>query len=277
MHIFPMTVEILMGLELFTYAFMRRALIAGSLVGVVCAVVGVFVVLRNLPFIGAGIAHSAFGGVAFGVLVGINPLFSALFFCLLVAWLVGYSTRHGRIKEDVAIGIYFTSTMALGIIFISLIDEYTVDLFGYLFGSILAVTPATLYMTLFLSVCVLGLVILFYKDLIFISFDPEQARVVGVKESFLYYLLLGLIAVTIVASIRVVGILLVSTLLVTPAAAAHQLSRRFNIMMLLAVVFGITATIGGVIISYYVDVPPGATIVLLSTAIFAVSLLLPTK
>ncbi len=266
-----------MAVEMLSYAFMRRALLAGGLVGIVCAVVGTFVVLRNLPFIGAGIAHSAFGGVAFGVLVGVNPLFSALFFCLLVAWLVGYSTRHGRMKEDVAIGIYFTSTMALGIIFISLIEEYTVDLFGYLFGSILAVTPTTLYMTAFLSVCVVGLVGLFYKDLIFISFDPEQARVVGVNESFLYYLLLGLIAVTIVASIRVVGILLVSTLLVTPAAAAHQLSRRFNIMMLLAIVFGVVSTVGGVIVSYYLDVPPGATIVLLSTAIFVGALFLPAK
>ncbi|HED04614.1 MAG TPA: metal ABC transporter permease [Candidatus Fraserbacteria bacterium] len=255
-------------MEIFQYAFMQRALLAGVLIGAICAVIGVYMVLRGLAFLGAGIAHASFGGVALGFLLKINPLLSAIVFCLATAWGIGYTARKGQIKEDVAIGILFASTLALGILIIGLMPSYNVDLFGYLFGSILAVTPFDLLLTAGLGVGVLLTVALFYKELLYISFDPEMAQASGLPVSRLYFLLLGLIAITVVISLKVVGILLVTALLVTPAAAAYQLTQDIRTMMFLAVLLGVGAAVGGVLLSYVLNTASGATIVLLSTLSF---------
>lgn len=247
---------------------MQRALLAGALIGAICAVIGVYMVLRGLAFLGAGIAHASFGGVALGFLLKINPLLSAIVFCLATAWGIGYTARKGQIKEDVAIGILFAATLALGILIIGLMPSYNVDLFGYLFGSILAVTPFDLLLTAGLGVGVLLTVALFYKELLYISFDPEMAQASGLPVSRLYFLLLGLIAITVVISLKVVGILLVTALLVTPAAAAYQLTQDIRTMMFLAVLLGVGAAVGGVLLSYVLNTASGATIVLLSTLSF---------
>ena len=202
-------------LELLSYTFMQRALIAGALIGALCAVIGVYVVLKGLSFIGAGIAHASFGGVALGFLLGVNPVLTAVVFCLLTAWGIGLVSRKGQIKEDTAVGIFFASTMALGILLIGLMRGYNVDLFGYLFGSILAVTPQDVWVTIGLGAAVLGVVGLLFKELLFITFDPEMAEVTGVPAGKLYFLLLSLIAVTVVVSIKVVGIILVSALILS--------------------------------------------------------------
>jgi len=254
-------------LELLSYTFMQRALIAGALIGALCAVIGVYVVLKGLSFIGAGIAHASLGGVALGFLLGVNPVLTAVVFCLLTAWGIGLVSRKGQIKEDTAVGIFFASTMALGILLIGLMRGYNVDLFGYLFGSILAVTPQDVWVTIGLGAAVLGVVGL----LLFITFDPEMAEVTGVPAGKLYFLLLSLIAVTVVVSIKVVGIILVSALIVTPAAAAYQLTEDFRRMMALSVVFGVGSTVGGLLLSYWLNTASGATIVLLATLVFFVA------
>jgi ABC-type Mn2+/Zn2+ transport system permease subunit len=263
--------------DILQYAFMQRALLAGALIGAVCAVVGVYVVLRGLAFIGAGIAHASFGGVALGFLLGVNPVLTAVGFCLATAWGIGVVARRGQVREDTAIGVFFASTMALGILFIGVMHQYNVDLFGYLFGSILAVTTQDLWITLALGLVVLLVVGLFFKELLFVTFDAEMAEVTGVPAGRLYFLLLSLVALTVVLSIKVVGIVLVSALIVTPAAAAYQLTEDFRRMMVLAVLIGVASAVGGLLLSYPLNTASGATIVLLATVIFFVSALVSPR
>ncbi len=264
-------------MEILAYGFMQRALIAGTVIGAVCALIGVYVVLRGMSFIGTGIAHASFGGVALGFLLGINPTLSAIAFCLLVAWGIAWVSQSGKIREDAAVGIFFASTMAFGILLIGLMQGYNVELFSFLFGSILAVTRTDVWMTLGLGALVLVLVGLFYKELLFITFDAEMARVLGLPATALYFLLVSLIALTVVISIKVVGIVLVSALIVTPAAAAWQLTDRFGVMVVLSVAFGVFSTVGGLFLSFWLNTASGATIVLLSTAIFFLAFFLSPK
>lgn len=259
--------------EILAYTFMQRALAASVLIGTLSAVIGVYVVLRGLAFIGAGIAHASFGGVALGFLLGINPILAAVGFCLVTAWGIAWTSRRAEVKEDTAIGIFFAATMALGILFIGLLHDYNVDLFGYLFGSVLAVTREDLLLSLGLGAGVLLTVGLFFKELLFITFDPEMARVSGLPAGALYVLLLSLMALTIVLSIKVVGIILVSALIVIPAAAAYQLTEDFRRMMLLAVVIGNLSAIVGLFLSYGLDTASGATMVLTATTLFILSTL----
>jgi ABC-type Mn2+/Zn2+ transport system permease subunit len=254
--------------EIFGYAFMQRALIAGALIGAVCAVIGVYVVLKGLAFIGAGIAHASFGGVALGFWLGLNPVVSAVAFCLATAWGIGLVSRRARVREDTAIGVFFASTMALGILVIGLMQGYQVDLFGFLFGSILAVSDQDVWITLGLGGLVLAIVVLLFKELLFVTFDAEMAEVTGVPAGKVYFVLISLVALTVVLSIKVVGIVLVSALIVTPAAAASQLTEDFRRMMALAVGIGIGSAVGGLILSSVLNTASGATIVLLSTLVF---------
>ena len=254
--------------ESFEYAYMQRALVAGVLIGALCAVIGVYVVLKGLAFIGAGISHASFAGVAIGVYLGVNPIWSAIVFCILTAWGIGLTSRRGHVKEDTAVGVFFASTMALGILIIGLKAGYQVDLFSYLFGSILAVTKQDVWTTVAIAAIVLGAVIVLYKDLMFVAFDPEMAQVTGVPAGKLYFLLITMMALTVVMSIKVVGIVLVSALIVTPAAAAYQLTEKFRNMMGLAVVFGVGSCVFGLVLSDVLGIASGATIVLLSTLVF---------
>lgn len=254
------------------YAFMQRALIAAVLIGGACALIGVYVVLRGLAFIGSGIAHASFGGVALGYLLGWNLTLSALGFCLAVAVGIGWVSRRGRVREDTAIGVFFSSTMALGVLIIGLLRGYNVDLFGYLFGSILAVTPGDLWWTVGLSLAVLATIRLFFKELLITTFDPGTARAMGMRVDALHFLLLGLLAIIVVVSIKVVGIVLVSALIVTPAAAAYQWAEDFVPMMGLSVAIGVSSAVGGLFISYWLNTASGASIVLLSTLVFFAAL-----
>ncbi|MCE5199712.1 MAG: metal ABC transporter permease [Armatimonadota bacterium] len=255
-------------MEILGFGFMQRALIAGALIGTLCAVVGVYVVLRGLAFMGAGISHTSLGGVAIGVLLGVNPIWSAVVFGVLTGWAIGFASRRGQVREDTAIGIFFASGMALGVMLIGLRQGYQVDLLSYLFGSITAVTIQDVWTTVVITILVLGAVIVLFKDLMFSIFDPEMAQVTGVPADKLYYLLITMIALTVVISIKVVGIVLVSALIVIPAAAAYQLTESFRKMMALSIVFGAGSTIAGLLLSAVLRISSGATIVLLATVIF---------
>ena len=256
--------------ELLALGFMQRAFVAAVLIGTATALVGSYIVLRGLAFIGASIAHASFGGVVLGLLLGWNPLTTAIIFSVGTGLGIATVSEGRRIKEDTAIGIFFAATMALGIFLIGFLHDYVLNVFSFLFGDILAVTPQDLWLTLALTLGVLGTIILLYKEFLLITFDPEVARIQGFPVRPLHAIFIMLIALTVVVSLKVVGIILVSALLVIPAATAHQLARDFRQMQWLAVLFSLVATIGGLLLSYFLDTPSGATIVLLATAIFFV-------
>ncbi|MBP1683914.1 MAG: hypothetical protein H6Q33_57 [Deltaproteobacteria bacterium] len=258
--------------ELLSYGFMQRALVAGVLVGLLCGVLGFFVVLKRMSFIGVGISHSAFGGIAIGVLCGVEPLIAAAIFATLVAWGIGWLSRAGRLHEDTSIGILFSSAMALGVALISLSRTYQVDLFGYLFGNILSVSTGDLWLLGGLSLVVLSTVALLFKELLFLSFDEEVARASGLPVSALWYLLLTCLALAVVAAIRVVGIVLVEALLVIPAAIGYQVAGGYRMMIGLSVLSAVTAAVAGLLISYFLNVAAGATIVLTLTVLFGLTL-----
>ena len=257
-------------IELFQFEFMQRAFIVATVTGALCAVIGVYVVLRGMSFIGAGIAHASFGGIALGFITGLNPFFTAILFCTGVAWGIGFVSETKRIREDTAVGIFFASTMAFGVLIIGFLKSYNVDLFGYIFGNILAVTTFDMRASIILAIVVFGVVIYLFKEFLFLTFDSEAAQVAGLPVRMLNYLMLTLIALTIVVSIKAVGIVLVSALIVAPAAAANQLTDDFKRMMILSVILGIASTWIGLLLSSLLDIASGATIVLVATIIFFV-------
>ncbi len=260
-----------MTYDLLSLGFMQRALAASLIIGALCAVIGVFVVLRGLSFIGAGTSHAAFAGVTFGYLTGVSPLAMAVAFGLGTVWIVHALYQRGIMKLDVSIGIFYTFTMALAVLFLGLMGSYNAEVYGFLFGSVLSVTSEDLVVMAWLAGGVLLLVALFYKEFHFITFDPEMAEATGIASNRLFFLLLNLIALTVVVSLKTVGALLVFAMIVIPAAAAYQIGRTMLGMMAYAVALGVGSSVGGVLISYEFDVPSGATIVLLATALFFVA------
>lgn len=264
-------------LEMLSYDFMQRSLMAAALVGAVCSVIGVFVVLRGLAFVGAGTAHAAFAGVTLAYLVGAPPLPLAILFGLATVWITGVMEEKGRMKLDVSIGILYTATMALAILFIGLMKSYNAEVYGYLFGSVLSVTPEELHGILFLSLGVLAAIVLFSKELYFIAFDQEMAEASGVPARKIFYLLLTLIALTMVVSLKTVGAILVFAMVLIPASTAYQLTYSLSHMTMYALLIGIASAVSGVLVSSLWDVPTGPAIVLLATGIFALSVLFSPK
>ncbi|HHV62257.1 MAG TPA: metal ABC transporter permease [Firmicutes bacterium] len=260
-------------LKPFAYEFMQRALAAGMLAGATCSIIAFFVIVKRLSFLGHGISHASLGGVALGVVAGKNPVATGAIFASVVAWVIGFISKKGSLHEDSAIGILSASGMAIGVILISLSRTYTMDLTGYLFGNILAVTRQDLIALVLVSSAVLAFVGAFFKELLFMCFDEEGARASGVPVTMLYYSLLTAIAITIIAAIKVVGIILVGAFLVTPAATGHILSRNFRGMIAISTGTSLVSVFIGLLLSYAFDIPSGAAIVLCSAALFALSLL----
>jgi zinc transport system permease protein len=255
--------------EMFKYQFMQNAAIAGLLVGVLCSVLSVFVVLKRMAFIGEGIAHGAFGGIAFAILFNLDIFITTTLFCVLVAILIGLVSRRGKVSEDSSIGLFLTTSMALGVIFLNLRKEYTQDVFSYLFGNILAVTQADVTRIALLGACVLAFIVIYYRKLQFFTFDEEMAAVNRVPVEFLYFMLLIILAVVIVMSVQVVGVILVSALLVIPGTVALLIGRRFSHVVLISAAIGVFSTFSGLISSYYARVSSGAAIVVVLFVIFA--------
>lgn len=264
-------------LELLTYDFMQRSLLAAGLVGALCSVIGVFVVLRGLAFVGAGTAHAAFAGVTLAYLLGLPPLALAIVFALSTVWVTGYLEEQGRMKLDVSIGILYTATMALAILFLGLMKTYNAEVYGYLFGSVLSVTTEELRIIGGLSILVIGTIVLFSKELYFIAFDQEMAEASGVPARKIFYLLLSLVALTVVVSLKTVGAILVFAMILIPASTAYQLTHSLSRMTIYSVIIGVGCAIGGVLMSYAWDLPSGPAIVLLATTVFFLSVLLSPK
>ena len=254
-------------------AFMMRALVAAAFIGLTCSVIGVFVVLRNLSFIGDGLAHASFAGIVIAYLLKWNLYVGGLVFAVLTALGIGAVGKRSELSLDATIGVLFTAAFALGVLLMSRVHTYASDLQDFLFGNILGVDQLDIILVVALTATVLAIVALLYKELLFSSFDPIMAQASGVPTNFLYYLLLVLLAVTIIVSLQAAGIVLVAALLVTPAATAYQLTTRFRSMMIVSALVGVVSSIGGLYASFYLDAASGATIVLTATACFFLALM----
>jgi ABC-type Mn2+/Zn2+ transport system permease subunit len=260
-------------LDPLSYGFIARALIAAIIVGIVCSVLGTYVVLRGMAFFGDALAHTILPGVVVAFLLGWPLALGALVMGVLTAVGIGALSDRGVIKEDTAIGVIFAGTFALGVAMLSATNNYTVDLAHFLFGNLLGVSTGDLWLVFILGMIVLLVVVLFYKEFLVISFDTTLATTLRLPVSFLRYLLLVLIAVTIVVALQVVGIALMVAMLVTPAAAASLLTRRLGTMMGIAAVIGAFSGIAGVYISFYGDIASGPAVVLTATAVFVLAYL----
>jgi zinc transport system permease protein len=257
------------------FAFLRQALIAGVIIAGLCSVLSVYVVLKRMAFIGQGISHAAFGGIALGILLSDGTAspetwrnVTTALFCVGVGLLIAASSRAGKLSADSAIGIFLAVSMALGVILISLRQKYTADLMTYLFGSILAVSPQDVWMAAVLAVVVIGVVAALYKELLYFAFDEEMAAASGLPVGFLHYLLVSILALTIVVSVKIVGIILVSAFLVIPGTTGKLLGTRFSGMMVAAVLVGIGATVVGLYLSHVLQIPSGASIVVVQFITF---------
>lgn len=256
------------------YEFMQRGLLASLMVGVLCAVVGCYVVLRGMAFLGDALAHAILPGVAITYLLKGDLLIGALVAAILVALGIGFFSREGTLKEDTAIGILFAGALALGVALISTIKTYALDLTHILFGNVLSVSISDLQLTAVLGVIVLTTIVLLYKEFLVISFDPVLAATLRLPAELLRNVLLILLALTIVVSLQTVGIALVAAMLVTPGATAYLLARRLPTMMLIAAFIGAFSSLAGLYASFYINVASGSAVVLIATAIFIVTFFL---
>jgi zinc transport system permease protein len=259
--------------EVFSLPFMQRALAAGILVGFLASYYGVFIVQRGLSFLGDGLAHAAFGGVALGLLLQYEPLWIAVPFTVFVAIGITWVKEHTQLGSDTAVGIFFSISMALGIIFLFLRREYTNDAFVYLFGSLLAVSMTDIFLALALIVITAAL-FPFWKRWAYATFDRELAQSDRIPVATDDYLLSILIALTIVVAIKIVGIVLIASFLVIPAATARLISRSFRSMTIISVIIGVISAFFGLWISYFLDVPSGSTIILVQALLFFISMAL---
>ena len=263
--------------EPLTYGFMQRGLVAAVLVGVVCAVMGTFVVLKGLAFIGDAVSHAAFPGLVIAYLLGIPLYIGGAVAAVLTALAIGAVSRRGGLRFDTAVGVLFAGTFALGIVLFSTIRNYVADLFSYLLGNVLGISIGDLAQIALLGVIVMAVLFVLRKEFLYSTFDPAGAAASGLPVTGLEYLLLGLLGVTIVVSIQAVGIIMVVAMLVTPAATAQLLVVRFGQMLVMAVGAAIVSAVVGLYLSFYLNVASGASIVLVETALFGAALALSPR
>jgi len=260
-------------LEPLVYQFMQRGLLASVIVGVLCAVMGTYVVLRGMAFLGDAMAHAILPGVAIAYIFKGDLLVGAGVAAIVVALTIGLFSKDGAVKEDTAIGIMFAAALSLGVALISSMQTYAVDLSHILFGNVLGVSSADLWMIVILSLVILLTVVLFFKQFLVISFDPVLAATLRLPAELLRNLMLVLLALTVVVSLQTVGVSLAAAMLVTPAATAYLLTRRLLPMMLVSALIGALSSVIGLYLSYYLNIVSGSTIVLTATAFFLLTFL----
>jgi len=256
---------------------MQRGLIAAVMVGTVCAVMGSYVVLKGLAFIGDAVSHAAFPGLVIAYLIGIPLYIGGAVAAVLTALAIGVVSRRGNLRFDTAVGVLFAGMFAFGILLFSTIRNYVADLFSYLLGNVLGISAADLVQIAVLGLVVLGVILVLRKELLYATFDPAGAAASGLPVTTLEYLLLALLGITIVVSIQAVGIIMVVAMLVTPAATAQLIVVRFSRMTMLAVVIAVVSAVMGLYLSFYLNVASGASIVLVETVLFLVALVLSPR
>ena len=254
--------------EPFQYGFMLRALFISGMIGIICPVLGSYVVIRGMGFMGDAMAHSVLPGIVIALLAGVSPFLGSVPMSILVAVTVGYLIRSKAVSEDTAFGVLFAGLFSIGLIFISLAGGLAVSVEDILLGQILGVSNSDIWIAFVLTNVVMILLIAFHRQLIFSGFDPVGSMVAGLNVGALNYMFLILLGIAIVVTLQVVGVILVVGLLVTPAAAAQLVIRRFTKSMMLATSFGLISAVAGLYISYYFDLPSGPVITLISFVIF---------
>jgi manganese/iron transport system permease protein len=261
-----------MILDPLAFPFFVRALAASVIVGLVCATVGSYMVLRGLAFMGDALSHSAFPGVVAAYIIKVPLYFGASIAAVGTALAIGWLSRQGRLRSDTAIGVLFAAMFALGIFLFSTIPNYVGDLFGFLFGNVLGISFGDLISLTVLAALVLATVLVFWKELLYATFDPLGAAASGLPVGRLDYVLLALIALTIVISLQAVGIILVVAMLITPAATAQLVSHSFGRLVVTAALIGAVCPIAGLYLGYWLNSASGATVVLVESALFGVVL-----
>jgi len=261
-----------MTLEIFSYDFMQRAIISGIAIALLCSVVGLFLVLRRYSLFGDAVAHSSFGGIALGLLLGIYPLWTAYVISIISALVITKIKQKFDISGEASVAVLLSSGIAIGLILISLSGGFSVDIFSFLFGSILLVSVEDTILILVLTGSILIVILLLYRELIYSTFNEEQAKVSGIPVEKINYLIVFIAGITVVTSIQLVGILLISALFVIPNVTAIMYGRSFKQTLLLSISFAVSAVILGIIISYLIDITPAGAIVMLSLTIFGATI-----
>ena len=257
-------------MNLLQYTFFQHALLGSLLASIACGIIGTYIVTRRLVFISGGITHASFGGIGLGLFAGISPILSAAVFSVLSAFGVEWLSRRKDMREDSAIAVFWTLGMALGIMFSFLSPGFAPDLSAYLFGNILTINQTDLWMLGILALLLTGFFYLFIRPIVYIAFDREFARSQGIPVQVFEYALMMFIALTIVACLRMVGIVLVISLLTVPQMTANLFSHRFHRIIWLSIGIGYLRCLGGLMISFYLNVPSGASIIFFSIIIYAI-------
>lgn len=260
--------------EIFKQDFMIKALITGIFIAISCSLLGVFLVLKNMSLIGDGLAHVSFAAIAIGLLVSDKPIIISIPIVIVASFLVLLLKEKAKIDADATIGLLSSFSIAVGVIIASVAKGFNIDLFSYLFGSILFISPSEMILSGLLAIILIVLVLLFYNDLFSITFDENFAKISGIKVRRINYLLSVLISVTIVLGIRIVGTMLISSLIVFPSVSALQISKGFKRTLMFSVLFSMIAVVLGIIFSYILNVPTGALIVIVNAIIFLITLII---
>ena len=267
-----MIIILKMSLEILTYGFMQRAIIAGIAIAILCSVVGIFLVLRRYSLFGDAVAHSSFGGIALGLLAGVYPLWTAYLVSIASALVITKIRQRFQISGDASVAVLLSFGIAVGLVLIGFSGGFTIDLLSFIFGSILLVSTTDTILILALTGGILLVILSLYRQLVYSTFNEEQAKVSGIPVERINYLIVFIAGITVVTSIQLVGILLISALFVIPNISAILYGKGFRDTMLLSMGFSVFSVVSGIFTSYVFDTTPSGTIVLISIAIFAISM-----
>jgi zinc transport system permease protein len=246
---------------LFSYDFIIKAFLAAIFASISCGIIGTYIVARRIVFVSGGITHASFGGIGLAFYLGFNPLIGAVSFAVMSALGIQFFTKVAKIREDSSIAIWWSLGMAMGIIFVFITPGYTPNLISYLFGNILTVTMSELFWMFFLNIVLITFFSFYYRKVLYIAFDEEFAKAAGLPVNLFNYITITLIALTVVLNIRVVGIILILSLLTIPQATANLFTKDFKKLLILSSLIAFIGSISGLLISYYLDIPSGATII----------------
>ena len=255
-------------MDILSYTFFQKALLTALLASVSCGIIGSYVVSKRIVFISDGITHASFGGIGLGYFLGLNPIITAMIFGILSAFGIRFLSSKGNIREDSTIGIFLALGMAIGIIFIYLTPGYAPDLSSYLFGNILTVTSNDIIFSSSVALMSVLAITLFYKEILFVAFDEQYARIQKIRVELINYSMIALVALVVVVNIRIAGVILIISLLTIPQTTAMLISRKFNNIIVLSIIFGLISSVAGLYISFYLNIPSGASIVFSEALIF---------
>ncbi|AEX86482.1 ABC transporter [Marinitoga sp. 1135] len=261
-------------IELFSYDFMVYAILSAVLAGFSASLLSNYIVLKKMEFIGEGAAHTAFGGIALAILIGFNIDIMNIIVALLFGTTIFFIGKKGKINENSVIGMLLSFSMALGVIFLYLKPGYTPEITSYLFGDILMVTQKDVIILSVVAILILSLVILFNKELKYYAFNPRIAKIYGVPIDLIGYIFLITVSIVVVTTVKIIGIILVTSLLITPGVIAKLFAKTLNQMLIISSIIGIFSGFFGIVIAYYLNIPPGPSIVVTLFTIFVISYLL---